>query len=497
MGLLKSKGGALAVLFILIPFITYFHFYKLSDLPFRVWDEARLSTNAYEMTKTGNLIVTTSSYRADLIGTKPPLMIWAQAVCIKLISLTELAVRFPAAACSAFTILIVFLFVYKLTGSKWTALTSGIVLCTANCYLFDHATRYGEYDSMLTFFTTGSLISFYMYTETVNGKRDRYLLLFFFLLAMGVLTKGIAGLLFAPPLFIYLLLRKQLTSTILNKYLITGIFLFVIMVGAFYISREIKSAGYLQAVAIQELGGRFNEVIEGHGGPWSFYWDYLKCDGFGSWYWALPTSICIFWFFPNRKLARVVGFCLLASIGMLTAVSFSQTKLEWYVLPAIPLFAIIVSVLIDQMSGLLGGVLMWNKQIVIMIMVIIFSVQPTIEAINTLGDKKDDLTKDNFYAPSYYFRQAIDGKKDLRNYTYLCGGYDIQWKLYVFRLRDMGVNIQCIPFWDGPIFHKGDKVIANITDSKNYVENNYQYQLLEDFYGVRNYLITGYKGNGH
>ena len=489
-----------AVAIVGFTFIIYFHFYKLSDLPFRVWDEARLATSAYEMSQSGNLIVTTLGFNPDLIGTKPPLMIWAQALCIKVLGLTEFAVRFPAAASATVTILLVFVFVYRMTKSKWSALASVIVLCTAQCYLFDHSTRNGEYDSMLTLLTTASLLSFFMYTETVNVRKNRYLLLFFFLLAIATLTKGIAALLFTPALFVYLLLRKQLFTTVLNKYFVLGVLLFFTLVGSFYFLREIKGPGYLQAVSIQELGGRFNQVIEGHSGAWDHYWAYLKRDGFGNWYWALPSSLLVFWFYPDRKLFRAAGFCLLTAIGMLVLISFSKTKIIWCVLPAIPLFAVIIGIVIDQISGALGNFIPLNKQIIVIVCVCIFSIQPTVEAFNMLNSQSDDLTKNdfgdhpaNYFAASYYFREAIAGHKDLRNQIYLCSGYDIQWKLYVYRLNELNINTSCVELWKGPKFNKGDRVIANFPDSKNFVESNYQYKLIEDFYGVRNYLITGIK----
>ncbi len=134
----------LFAIILLLFFSGYSHFYNLSKPPFSIYDEARLATSAYEMTQTGNLIVTTLGYNPDLIGTKPPLMIWAQAACIRWFGINEFAVRLPAALCALLTIFLVFLFVLRVTGSSWSALLSGIVLCTAHSYLFDHGTRPGR-----------------------------------------------------------------------------------------------------------------------------------------------------------------------------------------------------------------------------------------------------------------------------------------------------------------------------------------------------------------
>jgi 4-amino-4-deoxy-L-arabinose transferase-like glycosyltransferase len=488
-----SRWGKWMAIVLLIAFTAYFHFYKLTYLPFRVWDEARLANSAYEMTKSGNLIVTTIGNNPDIISTKPPLMIWAQVACIKLFGFSEFAIRIPAAMCATLTVILVFLFVLWLTHSFWSGLASAIVLCTAYCYLFDHSTRYGEYDSMLTFFIASALTSLFLFTETNGEKRGKWLLLFFFCLSLAALTKGVAALLYGPAVFIYLLLCKQLKAAVFNKYFLAGTLLFIFLVGGFYVVRELKSPGYLQAVFEQELGGRFNTVIEGHCGPWSYYWDYLKGEGFGNWYWALPVSLCLFWFFPNRRLFRATGFFLLMAIGMLTLISFGKTKLEWYVLPAIPLFAIVIGVLIDQISGAASSILRWQKEVLAVIFLIIFSIQPTVEAFDNLNNLWYDLSKDNFYAPSYYLRDATEGKRDLHGYIYLTGCYDLPWRLYVYRLNELGVNMPCVEYWSGPHLKSGDKIVANFSEAKKYVEDHYQYRLIEDFYGVRNYVITGTK----
>ncbi len=298
---------------------------------------------------------------------------------------------------------------------------------------------------------------------------------------------------FAPSVFVFLLLRKKLLTTVGKWYFLLGAFIFIAFVGSFYGLRELKGHGYLQAVYEQELGGRFNTVIEGHSGPWSYYWDYLKEDGFGNWYWALPVSLALFWFYPNGKLSRATGFCLLTSIGMLIIISFAQTKLKWYVLPSIPLMAIVIGTLIDQMSLAIFSFIGGRKEVPAIILIAIFSFQPVAEAYDYVNRTGYDLNGDNFYATSYYFRDAIEGRRDLRHCIYLNGDYDLAWRLYVYRLNEIGVKMPAIEYWKNPQLHAGDKIIARFSMSKNYVEDHYQYTLIEDFYGVRRYLITGVK----
>jgi len=55
-------------------------FLHLDILPLRMWDEARYAINAYEMNQNGNFIVTHYQGQPDMWNTKPPLMIWFQAL---------------------------------------------------------------------------------------------------------------------------------------------------------------------------------------------------------------------------------------------------------------------------------------------------------------------------------------------------------------------------------------------------------------------------------
>ena len=488
-----KKWSDIIVLLLLFGFVAFFHFYKLTYLPFRVWDEARLATSAYEMSKTGNLLVTTINYAPDLVGTKPPMMIWAEALCVRLFGISEWSIRIPSGLLTTLTIILAFIFVERLTKSRWSALITAIVLCTARGYLFDHGSRYGEYESMLIFFNTNALLSFFLFTEAPSEKKSHWLLLFFLFLTFAALTKGVAALLFAPSLAIYLVVRKQFIAILCNQYFYLGTLFFIVVVGAYYCLRELKCPGYLQAVADNELGGRFGVAVDGHIGPWSFYWDILKNEGFGNWYWAIPVALGLFWFFPNRVLSRFAGFCLLCSTGIIAILSASQTKLSWYAWPAIPLFAMIIGIVTDQLAGAASAVLPIRKQVAIIFFVIAFSIQPTLEAVADMNHLKDDLSGDNFYAASYYFRDAVYGKRDLKDYTYISGGWDMQWKLYVDWLNEAGTPVTCIEYWKEPKLKPGDKVIANLEASKNYVETRYTYNLVNEYYGVKNYIIISAK----
>lgn len=479
---------------IVLLFIAYTQFYKLSTLPYRLWDETRLTHNAYEMAHADNVIVTKIYGEPDMWNTKPPLMIWAMAICIKLNGLNELSARMPAAVCAALTILLVFFFVRRITQNNWAAMVGAIILSTSQGYIGYHGSRYAEFDSMLTLFTTFYVASFFLYVETEGPKRNRFLLLFFTSLALAVLTKSIAGLLFTPALFIYIIVRGQLLSTLSNKIFYLGTLGFVVSVGGYYILREHYNPGYLQAVADNELFGRFNEVNENHAEPWNFYWDDIRARGFSNWYWIFPTSMVSALLISKSLERRSLLYFLFVGILFIVVISASATKILWYNLPVYPLLAIVGGLLFSALSKFIVQLVPYlSRTAAILILIFIFSIQPVTQAYYHIKYLQDDLSANNSYAPSHYLRSAVLGQKDLNGVVLLFNEYIPQHSLYLLQLQDMGVDIREQWNLGTTDFNQGQKVLAFHTQSKSDIEKSYNYQVLEDFYGVKLFLIESKK----
>lgn len=466
---------------------------KINVLPYRIWDEARLATNAYEMTKAGSPLITTMDGAPDMWNTKPPLMVWAQAICIRVHGLSEFSVRFPAAFSGVLTILLLSLFVYYITKSVWVGVLSAVILSTSTGYIGYHGTRYGEYDGMLTLFTTAYLISFFMYTEAQGPSRNRYLMLFFLLITAAVFTKSIAGLFFTPALFFYLIIRKQFISTVTNKWFYLGCVGLVIFVGGYYVLRNYYNPGYLQAVYNNELGGRFAQTNENHVYPWYYYLKEAKESGFTNWFWLLPLSIVICFTLKTKSRIKVYGFLMLCAIVYLSVISISKTKLPWYSLPVYPLFAAIGALTVFHIINIIYKYAPVSKYLITSIVVILISIKPTYDIYNFIKYQYDDLSANNFYAPSYFLRDAINGSRNLSNSVYLYAEYCPQYRLYIKRLNIDGNNIHEECCTGNNIFKQDDRVIANDEVSKNYITNNYNYQILENFYSVNLFLIKSHK----
>ena len=185
-----SRYGKYFVLAALIYMPVFGH---LDTLPVRLYDEGRRAINAYEMLHNGNLIVPHVYGEPDMWGTKPPVLVWLQALHMKVIGVNELAVRLPVAIAAFLTLVLIMAFSVKYLKSFWYGFIAVVVLITSQGYIGYHAARTGDYDALLAFFTTLGALMFFTFCET---RKYKYLYLFFIATTLAVLTKGVAGLFF-------------------------------------------------------------------------------------------------------------------------------------------------------------------------------------------------------------------------------------------------------------------------------------------------------------
>ncbi|HKP32259.1 MAG TPA: glycosyltransferase family 39 protein, partial [Chitinophagaceae bacterium] len=253
----KGRFILLAIIFLLV--IALPLFINLGKLPIRIWDEARLAINAYEMKKSGNLLVTSFEGSPDMWNTKPPLMIWLQSASISFLGYNEFALRLPSAVAAFVTCILLVGFSKRAFNTFLPGVLASLVLVTINGYVHIHAARTGDYDALLALFTSGFLLAGFLFIET--GKK-KYLHLFFLCIALALLTKSVQGLIFLPGLGLYLVIQKKLMLFLRNKWFYIDALLVIIFAGGYYFLRELYNPGYLQAIWENELGGRYLNTLE-------------------------------------------------------------------------------------------------------------------------------------------------------------------------------------------------------------------------------------------
>lgn len=467
-------------------------FSQLATYPIREWDEARLTENAYEMLNNGNFITTYASGNPDLWNTKPPLMIWLQVISMKIFGVNELAIRFPSAIAALFTCLALLLFSTRYLKSLLFGFISVMILMTSWGYVAPHAIRTGDYDALLTMFTTISLLSFFMFTETRNNK---YLYCFFATMAFAVLTKSVTGLIFLPAVFLYILIQKQLIPILKNKHFYFGLLGFIALVGSYYLFRELDNPGYLKAVYENELGGRYLQTLEGHSHPFDYYYNNFLNSRFKFWFWLIPFGVIFGMFNKNKNIAKLTIYVSLLSALFFIFISTAKTKLLWYDVPLYPFLSIIVAMIIFYLFGFLKDNEYINKSlrynVAPFVLLFFFLFNPYYETVIRITTPREDKLMTQYYSIGYYLRDMISQDKRDSNEYYICyDGYFAQNSMYISLLAEQGVNVKRIHYNK---LNPDNIVIASQPHIKKEIERIYEFKILDSRDNLLKYKIISRK----
>lgn len=316
------------------------------SMPMLLWDESRNANNALEMSRNGHLLVTYFNGLPDHWNTKPPLLIWIMAFLLRLGLSPLLALRLPSMAAGTATVLGIFFFCRVQLQDRAAGLFAGLTLLSAPLFVGWHGARTGDYDSFVTLFTTAYTLAFWKYIETRDGKRTPWLIAAGVALTLGILTKGVGGVLALPALLLYSLLRGRFLHLLRDRQLWLILFAVTLVCGGYYRLREHFDPGYLAAVVNNDFAGRYLAVNEEHRGGPLFYFKVLALryqPGF------LLLPFCAVPFFRTDARRRsLVLLCILVSAVLYAVLTKSQTKLFWYIAPATPFLALASSIGLSQ-----------------------------------------------------------------------------------------------------------------------------------------------------
>ncbi|RFC54158.1 ArnT family glycosyltransferase [Brumimicrobium aurantiacum] len=469
-----------------IPLFSY-----LGTLPIRIWDESRLAINAYEMLHNNDYIVTHYEGSPDMWNTKPPLLIWLQVLFMKLIGTNEWAVRLPSAISAFITCCIIFHFSKKKLSYSTLGFIAIIVLITSQGFVGYHSARNGDYDALLTLFTTLSALLFFNICES---KKFKHLYWLFLILALAVLSKSISGLLFLPAFFLYALSQKQVLPLLKSKHFYGGALLFCGMIASYYGIRELNNPGYLEAVYQNELGGRYLEVIENHQHGFWYYLKNLTSYRFENWYMLVPFGILFGLLSKDQLIKRLTLFLTLLTMTYFLIISGARTKLEWYDIPMYPFMAILAAIPIYRVYTLLKSTLSNTNKITSKVLPILFFVIvcaiPYHTTFNRINRGTEELWDEEFYSLSNYLQEAVDGEHDLNNKSIVYHGYNAHLLFYVNILNNQSINLK---FKDWKNLSAGDVVITNQIDINKNIEENYNHEVLETQGYIKTHIIYGSK----
>jgi 4-amino-4-deoxy-L-arabinose transferase-like glycosyltransferase len=483
-------------LIVYIGLIGFVLFCNLNYFPIRQWDEARLAVSAQEMYINQNFLVPVIGGEPDNWNLKPPLMIWLQVLSMRIFGWNEWAIRLPAAIATFSLCMLMFYFAKYRLKQPMIGFFAGLVLVTSNGFIDFHEARTGDYDALLTLFTTTTILFYFSFIESnQNSERNKYLKMFFICLTLGIYAKSVSILLFMPALLIYTICRQKISDVLGNSHFYIGIISSITVVLIYYLIREKLTPGYLQAVCENELGGRYLKTLENHKHSFSFYYDNLRQFQFEKWFWTLPSCFFLGLLNKDERIKKITLYCGLCAMVYFLIISSAQTKLQWYDMPLYPLMTLIIGVGFNIVFNFIIFLISEFRKKWLMIIpfaIIVIAFVDPYKNISQKVSRKSELPWDEkLYQISHYLRNQIRDKKDLTGYKLFYDEYNLQLVFYTNILFKKGQAIEYIKSIDN--IKEGMKIIVDKAIIQNVIKEKFNFMLIDKFNGVEVYHISSPK----
>ena len=309
-------------------------------------DEQTYSQWAFHMVKSGDYLTPWAFGILNFWIGKPPLNMWLMSIAYQVFGVNNFASRFFSAVFGTLSLVLVF-YLGKKLYNVYVGFLSALVLGTfTTFYVF---ARLAMTDVLLVFFILGSIYFFVLSEKT--EKTNRYAVLSGLFFGLALMTKQIEALLIPLIIFSYLIATKGSVRFLFTKRftLFWGVGLLVFSPWLIYMDIRF-GLKFWQWFFVYAGVTRTVSPIEGHVGGYLYYFSYLANNENLLWVILLPfaAGLCAF----NAVIKRLKEDTLiLAWISIVLVVfTFAQTKLYWYLLPALPAFAISISSLLYQLS---------------------------------------------------------------------------------------------------------------------------------------------------
>lgn len=464
-------------------------FGHLSELQIQLWDEGRLAVNSFEMSQSHNWIVTTFRGDPDMWNTKPPLLIWMQAIAINVLGTSELAVRLPSAIAATLTFLLIYWFFAVKLRKIWAGVLACIILAASTSYVRLHGIRTGDYDAMVTFFTTGYILLYYL---SLEEKRRKYLLFTAVFLSLACLTKGIQTLIFTPALLLFTMYKKQIKYVLSNRGFYIGLVVFILLVPGYYLLREHYNPGYIDAVINNEITGRYMNIIENHVEEGWFYLFFLN-ERDSLWLVLALCSVNIGFLTGNNIIKSFTGYIFTCAAFYLLVISFGQTKLDWYTLPVVPLISILAGIFIYYVLKVSVRQVLAVKPQLYLIPLFTFGIIFLLEYAKVVKPvmKPERRLWEHTANVSTYLQRAFNGQYDIDSLVFLEDEFsqDILWYTDIMKKEK---HLQYKKVHD---LQPGDKVILHTDNINTIVNSNYDLSVIENRYPIIIYKINEREDN--
>ncbi|MFN3467169.1 MAG: ArnT family glycosyltransferase, partial [Candidatus Brocadiales bacterium] len=295
---------------------------------------------AREMLVDGHWII--PHFGGEVYAEKPPLYFWMVALCsMPLGDVNEFTARLPSALCAMGTVLVTFFLGKRLFNTR-VALIGAFIL--ASSLLFIVHGRRARLDTTFVFFISSALLAFY--SGYTSDRKTYYFLLFWFLIALAVLTKGLFALFLAMgPIIFYLFWNGNLRALVEGRFLYGGS-VFILIITAWLLPAYVQGEGdYIRRFILENSGMRHTMVLteaKHHHSVLRYVFGYLL---YGMAPWSILLVVFSYRFFAKRLWIehRQLLFPGVWFFVMLFIFILLGQKRSTYLLPLYPPAALLIA----------------------------------------------------------------------------------------------------------------------------------------------------------
>ncbi len=325
--------------------------YKIGDGSFGAGDQTTHSLVVQGMNKTGDYLH--PYYHGRLYYNKPPFKMWLVAGAVKILGESNFSYRVVDGLTGIAISLCLFLFARALFASRIAGYFSCLALFSSQSFFYGHGVRNAVQDSMMILLLTlGTICGWYL-IEAIIKNKIKYInalsLSGGILVGLAALTKNVAGYFSYIIIAIYLLLTgkaKQVLSK--NPIQILSSILIALLLPATYILAQGENAKIAwQGLLVSEVYKRAVQGFHNVNHHW-FYWNTIveKRRLVPPELLFIAILFALYQIYKSKDRRYLFLLCW-ATVPVLVQ-NAMKSKLEWYILPALPAMAILIGATISQ-----------------------------------------------------------------------------------------------------------------------------------------------------
>lgn len=320
-------------------FCAFFFYYGLGAFGLVGADEPRYAQVAQEMLQRRNWI-TPFLYGHPWLE-KPVLYYWQAMLCYKIFGVSDWVARLPSAMDATAMVVAIYLFFrqfrrgFQLDAALITASAAGVI----------GLARSASTDMPLAATFTIALVAWLAWYE---GGRRRWLLVFYFFLALATLAKGPVAVVLAGIIILLFAVAWRNLRLLLQTLWWPGVLLFFAAALPWYIAVQRENPTFFRSFILEQNFARFSTNLYHHVQPWWYFvpvlllalvpWTFLVIA-------ALAGAVRRWRREPDveDRTISADSFFLTWITVVLVLFSASHSKLPAYILPAVPACAMLLA----------------------------------------------------------------------------------------------------------------------------------------------------------